>query len=1639
MKRFIVIFALAFASTAAANDVTGIVFVPQPVRAPVAPDRVMPVAPFVPSGVGERTGVIDVGPDRAATLWLDALDVVQVRKVGGGGKVLLARVVGAAKTRATIAESGVAAASGITYLAQPPGGGDVWMIWADKPATIHVERPVVRDGRAIWETTQRALLAWVESGGARPAIPVVDGAYAAVLRIDADASTGAAIEALEPAQRAAVRAWRKASIVAELAAIRPFVMPQLRVEPLDSLEGMGAAVTVLGPRSIDPEPYRRVEKPRTIEVELEGPGALRIEARALLPAPRGGVSNAAELPDVSIAIASEGAVAARRTVAATYATERDDRDDSIAPEAFPSKQPLKSKEGDTLGERVMVAVPLYPGKHRYRIVLDGGALAVRATVARHRPRMTDAIRTDSVDEHLADARDAIAGGSPGARLVRALIDARAGKSLPANGAAPKLPASLQAAWLAATGDVRDRAALADAVKTADKAHAWIHALAIARRLPDGDAVRALYAAVPGAPPASLVPDLVALLPRSTPLERVRNWPLAATLSASRTRPTDPTVTAAVRARWRAGEWAQLRPALDGRDDDLPASRRWLVEAEAQPLAVPRAWRGGDLVRLEPNQPRTVTATASTLDGSRAALLDVYVTAAEPPAGEQHPIDIIVDGKRMQTLALAPVERVQIAVTPGAHEVKIAGPKSLRGWVSQLPTAPVDAADRARVQSMWPAVLDGTRMKFALPATDLPIEVTLRVAGANRDPLRVAIRTDVGPATELAITSTARDARARAVDALSGEVSEELSFVVWPARGAKTVWIDSSDASRIVASIATRRERTMAKRVLPSSKNMITSDLLGRVERASKTLATDPQDASALASRANDLLDLGEPSLAREDLIRLLKLPAAKKLASSAAIEEELFARLDESSDYTHVALAKRAEQPVLVGPALAVLVTEKLEGALPAAIAARKELAAGNTLGAAKLLVGAYQATDRWPIALEAVDLLTRVLTDRKTTPPAGLISLTYGLAARTKLSIDTPRIRRALVVSATQSGWDTLNAVSTSAGHEVVLSTRPILPPAPAVLVREALVAPSWQARTAHTLTPGNAGVLDLALPAAMTLRAQVHCVRVRPDHARTDEPCNFTVRVDNGTPKPSTAPFGKTIDLPIALAAGRRVVEVALASEGDAASVRFVSEREIAGVTDPADAQGVFPVRIERRTKLFTASTQVPITTSVQGPATLWIQARALAGASTAEVLATSSTSAPVKATLRLVADRDDDARGDGRDLRISTPSDVFLVLPDATTYLVAVKPDKGELAARMALRDERRTKAPRAPGPWYTAAPTEVAAFSVALPPTIGAIEGETYEPPAMGRAGTLSIDLRAEQDTRGDEDVASREPGNYIEAGVGFRRSLSARRLWLNTRAGIRAREETNAIANGAAELYVDQLPLGATLQLAGIAYTQSFSEGRAWHVRGRARLGARWDLTDTLTARPTLGFGASYLNTTADIAAVAMDRLDPDVYSGYRDTHARDANGAFNVQWMPLQDLVGQVGLNATTNQDFSLARLDYAGANIGFRMLAPLPFLGDTMIATSYRPNYRFSDDHRPSGYWRHDIVTRIEWSVWTTTQGRFVLSAWDEYHPGKRNSFGAGIRFDLVRHRGLADFSPNDAPFASLIDDRAYAPLETP
>ncbi|HWN69444.1 MAG TPA: hypothetical protein VNM90_17505, partial [Haliangium sp.] len=163
---------------------------PRPVRYPVAPAQVQPEAPRVPAHVGTVQGAIEIGPSRAAALWLDALDVVRVRRADAStaessdgapaaapaaaipdaapeaiadATIILRRVIAtpagdAARTRGEIEESPALVAPGLWYVAQPPERGDVWVIAATAPMRVVIERPVWHDDARLWEDARRAIL-----------------------------------------------------------------------------------------------------------------------------------------------------------------------------------------------------------------------------------------------------------------------------------------------------------------------------------------------------------------------------------------------------------------------------------------------------------------------------------------------------------------------------------------------------------------------------------------------------------------------------------------------------------------------------------------------------------------------------------------------------------------------------------------------------------------------------------------------------------------------------------------------------------------------------------------------------------------------------------------------------------------------------------------------------------------------------------------------------------------------------------------------------------------------------------------------------------------------------------------------------------------------------------------------------------------------------------------------------------------------------------------------------------------------------------------------------------------------------------------------------------------------------------------
>jgi hypothetical protein len=237
-----------------------------------------------------------------------------------------------------------------------------------------------------------------------------------------------------------------------------------------------------------------------------------------------------------------------------------------------------------------------------------------------------------------------------------------------------------------------------------------------------------------------------------------------------------------------------------------------------------------------------------------------------------------------------------------------------------------------------------------------------------------------------------------------------------------------------------------------------------------------------------------------------------------------------------------------------------------------------------------------------------------------------------------------------------------------------------------------------------------------------------------------------------------------------------------------------------------------------------------------------------------------------------------------------------------------------------------------------------------------------------------------------------------------------------------------------------LPLELIAQARGSALTQAFSQGRAWHVRGDARLTRPFAPSSTLTLLPSVAYAQSWLNTTPATVEVTTEEIDPEVFTKYRYAHDRTASARFAVRWMPLQDLIGTLSIGGASNRD--LRSFDYVDAAMRLQHLLALPLVGDTYLSATYHPRYRLADADRMDAFLQHQVSTRVEWSMWTGTSGRFLLGLWNEVAvtpSATLPAVGASLRFELLGHRGLVDYAPDEAVFTSLLEHRSFARLEAP
>lgn len=1155
---------------------SGAIWIAHPLLFPVDPDSLSPEMPHTDSRATAVRGPVEVAPDRAAAFWLDALHVVRVRLEDPRLTPTLRfnRVIGSSTpgaARVLVEEHGVLVEPGIFYLIQPAGVGGIWSVSAAKRARVYIEHVELPSGHVAWESLQRSVLDWIDSDAADIELPPFPGAVEMRLRLQAERDIARALVLMSgdaPHVRRATQLWRKASAVQQLILIRPFNRSYLRLARLeDNLADIGPPV-IIGVGA----PYRRLDSfERSWRIDLEGPGVLRIDARALL--------NDTRLHD-PVSPLRLRVMAGDRSLGETSslptpvrwaqknetgnsdedADESDERTLQVSDdeEVIPNRVEYTISTGERVSGLSRLSIPLRPGRITYTIEVSGGPMALRVTRGQRRPFAREVL-TDSAHEgdFVERARRELgADAGLAATLVRHFLAEIDGASVDVgvldeysecDGLAP-IPCTLvqisrwqpgmDADALAASVD-RATAALADAPWESG----WYLRILMASYLSNDGRItqlRRLLATAKRSPPSSVMATLAELLPPPMTDERARSRPVALMDLAWRAAPLDADIRKRYRQLWRErSRWSRLTPVGDDdrklRDD----ARIWLRRDDGA------LGRRGSWGQMPLGRTVTVQAPRAELDPTRPAIMRFAVASTDEQPG---PVTVRIDGHEWSALPMRRMERWEFAVAPGDHEVTVDAPESTRVYCS-LPAGPAGGyVGAAWVERAWPLEIGNRPVRYDLPAPHVqgPIQVRLRAVLSEDRPRVGTIEMVIdGGRTVRILLDWRRVDREVSIMGDTSFLSETVSFVISPPLGARHVWFKSNSDMPVLASVFVRRpidEAVQTARSQASAKP--STPLLEQLADLSEQLGDRKLEVDRLIQRAHLLLDLGFPDLARRDTRRAAAGARDTNRPATRRAYRALLARLDLIREPAHLPASSPvgpASEPAPLVPADLALPGRPTPEVIAAAARFRQNpvLASvldlqqptfardprarylharmldrlGNLYDAGRELVHLSQDIDAWQLMHEATIFLGTVLEQGDL--PVGAAAMTYGVARDLDERGTLPAVRKVLLAASELTRWAVIRSADHTAGYQRLMVEVDPDEMNPRTQVTDAMVAVPWRRETpSQFFRPGRSAALQVKLLEATTLRTDIWCRQVKMPPPGERPACRVTVLVD-GQPR--------------------------------------------------------------------------------------------------------------------------------------------------------------------------------------------------------------------------------------------------------------------------------------------------------------------------------------------------------------------------------------------------------------------------------------------------------------------------------------------------------------------------------------------
>ncbi len=1657
---------LAPAAALAAPEPLGVEWSPVPLRAPVVLDEVSGLPPFVPARVPEVQGEVELSVNHSAALFLPALELVQLR--AEPGTLRFHRItVGREPTDAwlRVEEPGIPVRAGVWYLSEPVGDGSLWVVTASRPTKLRVERPGLASRHEGDEELLRSeVLRFIDGRGLMPALP-----FHAELRhrLAAEAELGAALlrgVAPNDPLNDAVRAWRKASALRVLWTLQPLEGPTLRTKWVSP---PGESVSFEGfLRS-----FTRTNAEGAHEWEVEGPGVFALDARAVLN------EGTRTSPLISLTDA------AGRTLAQTALSIRAARVGELP--ALPVERPSRELSPEAhVGAGEELRVPLGPGKQVVRLSWHGGQVLVRARVVTRRPQLAEQWRgvadwTGWADEALAalqhsdsPARHVLTklvtqlhpeAGGPRAERVRSASMPEQTTAL-----APELAlhlALLEAETLSAQltaqpGDAaarlfRQRAAALPQLFGAPWLQsgselAWSFRVRAARLMLDAnlaDEARALIRGPGTLPPSGhLTAELAEVLSRMGGSIAWRSRSLAALELAWRQDPLALDIRRQYRAAFaREGRWSALSPsAQDDRPRPLPV--RWL---DVERLESDEAPGAGAHFPLEPGEAVRVEGPAAA---DAARILRAFVLTTETTEKSEVPV-VHVDSLRVPLMPLSAIEPMEVALPRGDHTLRLEAQPGTRAWLS-IPPAHARASsvgEVAYLRTHYPARARGEAVTFSVPDAQVPGPVRLQLRGANGTsrPIGVWIHTDVGQPRRAVLFPGTPSLRNLSVDERPGPGSSAASLVLHLPAHSREVWIEPDDPeTRLFASLAVRRaQRTTDETLNPREREADVRELadadVERLLELSRTLSapTTPDsepDVAALLDRAQLLLDVGEESYARDDLVRALmrqRQLTPENAERLAAILESLEAEPQDVGRFADLAAAGAPKGPLLLSPGSARLpgtdearaaLSKRLRGLAPGDALkalgdsaepldrwarARLLSAGGSPERAALELMRLYREQDDFALGMDAVSALERVQTLPSAWTDWGA---PMGVALTTELSsvIDLPKVRRVGHDARRFARWLRLRDADAQVGTLDLLRAPE---EEPRDRIQLALHAPPWPMAGTRVLPQGQAAVLQTTPRRTERVGAEAMCQSVRADVRPPGQPCRFALRLDGREVAEARAAVGEVVTLTTEVRAGGRhqlelVFETGANAPSASAAARFIAlEGEDHTQARALEAEAPMPV--------LRARPGVPMELTALGPTALRIESRAFGGESR---LTITDGEGRTPRTVSLSAEPDPAIHG--APFAVGHASETLLLLPDEGPHRLRFEAEGSEALVRVGLGGTRPPSSRRAE--WWTRSPTALEPLPWPAQPETLALLPEGAPKAKDGTPGTLSVDLGLLGEYL-DEGEVDRPLEGRLRGLVAYRQEVRPKRAWLLVAPEVRHPLERNPAFGGTAGLHLRRLPLELRATVMGRVFLQDVGGGLRYGARLRGSVDRWIGLTPDLGLIPGLGLTVEHFGGAPGDDALGFDRA---VFWRYGEQHPVRPSPRLSLRWQPLQDHVGM--LTATTLHNPELLTLDHVAGRVQWAAL--LPFYPNARASLGYEASYRMIDLHRSEPYLRHGLRARADVGFWQGQTGRLLFYAEDALYLGTpwgaQNTLTLGVRWDWTRGRGLRDFMPFEEEFEDLV-----------